>query len=420
MSGSRTFWGGAVLLLVASGCSGGNLPGGAGAPGRGGAGDPTTGAGGAAPAGGTGGSVAGAGGGDLGGGGEGGGGEGGSGIAGSSGSSGATGGAPGACGDGALDGAEACDDANTRDGDGCSAACAVEAGWACARDGRSVCSRSCVGPAGDACPGGNCCASPLVPGGTFRLAGSHTTTVSSFRLDAFEVNVARYRAYVGAAVAWRMAGNLGPDAGAHPNIPGSGWKTEWPFLLTRQCDLWPQFTAYADVGHDLLPMNCIDWYTAFAFCIWDGGRLPTEAEWEYAAVGGADEKRYPWGDTPVLTGMLDDSAAYAVYGSLGDGMIDQTYDDMQPVGSRPLGRGRFGQYDLVGSLFEMALDSHDGTAFMDDLTDYANINRTSINRVARGGSWETGAGIDARTRYSWGFGALGADYGRGFRCARDP
>jgi hypothetical protein len=45
------------------------------------------------------------------------------------------------------------------------------------------------------------------------------------------------------------------------------------------------------------PMNCINWYEANAFCIWDGGRLPSEAEWNYTAAGGSQQRQYPWGAT---------------------------------------------------------------------------------------------------------------------------
>src|SRR6201999_4137350 len=62
-------------------------------------------------------------------------------------------------------------------------------------------------------------------------------------------------------------------------------------------------------GDDSRPMNCVTWFESYAFCIWDGGFLPSEAEWEYASSGGKDYRLYPWGNTdPGLQNQ------YAIYG----------------------------------------------------------------------------------------------------------
>jgi formylglycine-generating enzyme required for sulfatase activity len=94
-------------------------------------------------------------------------------------------------------------------------------------------------------------------------------------------------------------------------------------------------------------MNCIDWYTAFAFCAWDGGRLPTEAEWNYAASGGSEQRCYPW-SSPATSTTIDDG--YAVY-------CGGSCSGTQNVGSKsPKGDGKWGQSDLVGNVLEWNLD----------------------------------------------------------------
>ena len=58
-----------------------------------------------------------------------------------------------------------------------------------------------------------------------------------------------------------------------------------------------------------LPINCVTWQEAYAFCIWDGGLLPSESEWEYAAYGGSQQREYPWGTADPGT-----DNQYAIYG----------------------------------------------------------------------------------------------------------
>jgi formylglycine-generating enzyme required for sulfatase activity len=291
--------------------------------------------------------------------------------------------------------------------------------------------QSCNGMTGTECQGEDCCASPLVPGGTFErtLTNTFTATVSSFRLDEFEVTVARYRNFMNARDEWRAAGNPIAGAGENPNIPGTGWDKSWEDAWQTAED--PTFCAsdggratYAETGNDALPANCVTWTQAFEFCVWDGGRLPSATEWEFAAVGGSLQYQYPWGNAPVPTGQQDETADYAVYDSLGDGSGagDATFADILPVGSKPLGVGPFGQMDLAGSVFEWTLDRFsiaDDPEAMAEVTDWANYDPTWRMVTIRGGCWSSGPeDLNVTQQLSTLRETYLEQYG--FRCARDP
>src|SRR5439155_17977855 len=92
-------------------------------------------------------------------------------------------------------------------------------------------------------------------------------------------------------------------AGAHTAIAGSGWDPAWNGALAADspglvallggCGATHTWTD-APADNEDRPLDCISWYEAFAFCIWDGGYLPSDAEWNYAAAGGAEQRAYPW------------------------------------------------------------------------------------------------------------------------------
>ncbi len=212
-------------------------------------------------------------------------------------------------------------------------------------------------------PAQSCCASPVVEGGTFNRLNDPKwpATVSSFQLDAFEVTVGRLRTFVESYPGSK------PKAGAgeHPSIAGSGWRESWDsklpatqadlrkWLATRLESIPPQpelsaYIAWSDepAGHEQAAGNMMSWYLAFAFCAWDGGRLPTGAEWNYAAVGGAEQRPYPWGDVAP-------DPSFAVLRVSENGALEA----FSPVGSKPAGVGRFGQLDLDGNRFEWMLDA---------------------------------------------------------------
>jgi len=268
-----------------------------------------------------------------------------------------------------------------------------------------------------------CCANALVTGGEYERLDleqnkPYLATVSDFRLDRFEVTVGRFRRF------WSEYPGSMPAAGegAHPNIPNSGWDASWPLPqdqaeLHASVECSPDYQTWTDepgVGENR-PINCVNWYVAFAFCIWDGGRLPTVAEWNYAAARGSEETSYPWGNDPPD----DDHAVYcANYSAVDQGCPTATLSNISEVGSRsPAGDGKWGQSDLAGSMREWTLDYLD--AYPDDCDDCANLTNVVGGREARGGDWNNDAAslssylriaYDPANAMSW----------VGFRCARRP
>lgn len=260
---------------------------------------------------------------------------------------------------------------------------------------------SCAGsgPGLSDCPGGDCCASIAIPGGTFARNNDSKTsaTLSGFRLDRYEITVGRFRKFVAA-----VAGGWTPTAGTgkHSHLDcgqglrqsgGSlhetGWNANWTKNLPASLPAWD--TALAcdasqtwSAGNDRRPINCITWYEAEAFCIWDGGFLPSEAEWEYAAAGASEQRLYPWGATAP-----GNDAKLAAYGCFFNGNGNCTgVANIAPVGSIPAGNGKWSHSDLAGNVNEWVIDLYQNP-YLGPCTDCAQWTGFSNARVIRGGSY---------------------------------
>ena len=207
-----------------------------------------------------------------------------------------------------------------------------------------------------------CCKSLLVQGGTFKRGydgvayqeADYPATVSDFYLDKYEVTVGRFRTFVSAGLGTQKRPPA-EGSGAHRKVPGSGWTSPWnaslaadtaALMAALKCDAVYGTWTDKPGANETKPIECLDWYTAFAFCAWDGGRLPTYAEWNYAASGGSEHRYYPW-SVPPTSEVVDDS--YAVY--CGSACLPQN------VGSKsPKGDARWGHADLGGNAWEWTLD----------------------------------------------------------------
>jgi formylglycine-generating enzyme required for sulfatase activity len=174
-----------------------------------------------------------------------------------------------------------------------------------------------------------------------------------------------------------------------------------------KCDSTYQTWTDAVGSNESKPVNCLDWYAAFAFCAWDGGRLPTEAEWNYAASGGNEQRYYPWSSPPTST-TIDDS--YAVY-------CGGSCNGTQNVGLKsPKGDGKWGQSDLAGNVWEWTLDWY-ASPYSMPCNNCADLVEASY-RVFRGGYFYfVASGLRSANRYAsdpW----YGGEYYVGARCAR--
>ena len=150
---------------------------------------------------------------------------------------------------------------------------------------------------------------------------------------------------------------------------------------------------HASLGDDH-PVVGVDWEQARSFSEWAGGRLPTEAEWEYAARSGGKERDYPWGSEASSCDRAVEAAGLQGGGGPGCGK-----ESSWPVCSKPAGRTEQGLCDMAGNVWEWVQDS-DGTL-----------------RVIRGGGWR-GGGRRARATSRTGVAPDRRYDSLGFRPAR--
>jgi len=263
----------------------------------------------------------------------------------------------------------------------------------------------------------SCCTSLSVTGGTFYRTyanggGSVTeeadpATVSSFRLDKYAVTVGRFRQFV---VAWNNGWMPVAGSGKHIHLNGGlglanvmggyepGWVTsDSNFMTSDALNVSPtnanltsctgggdipgflNYSTWTETAgtHENLPIDCVNWFEAYAFCIWDGTAsastairlqlsgdaldsagafLPSDAEWAYAAAGGSEQREYPWGQTDPGS-----TSQYAIYNC--DFPVPGMclgVSNIAPVGSAARGAGRWGQLDLAGNVWQWNLDGYFG------------------------------------------------------------
>jgi sulfatase modifying factor 1 len=265
------------------------------------------------------------------------------------------------------------------------------------------------------CKSESCCESLLVPGGTFSRDfdgsvdygdASFVAEISPFYLDKFEVTVGRIRQFVNAYGQLSLKNGSGKSAHIAND---SGWSTDYVLPTDKNAlvaQLKCQGTTWSDTVGDNndLPVNCSTFNVAYAFCIWDGGRLPTEVEWNFAAAGGAEQRAYPWKPPSTGPAITD---AYANYNNANPGPIS--------VGSKSLGNGRWGQADLAGNVAEWTHDY---------FGDYPAVCKDCLNttaaaeRTERGGSY-TALGDFLFVSFRGSIEPTATRSFVGFRCARD-
>ena len=232
----------------------------------------------------------------------------------------------------------------------------------------------------------------LIPAGSFQMGSNdgeldeepvHTVSISEFWMDKYEVTNGEYRKCVDS---------------------GSCRAPESVKSSTRR-------SYYSDSRFDNYPVIYIDWNQAKAYCEWKGGRLPTEAEWEYSARGGLEGTRYPNGDNINCSDANYCRSSFCNQ-CKGYGGKD---DDTHPVEN--YAANGYGLYDMAGNVWEWVSDWYDEKYYENRSSQDPQGPGSGTTRVVRSGSWYYDTD-KVRASHRFGDYPTLRAHGLGFRCVR--
>jgi len=219
----------------------------------------------------------------------------------------------------------------------------------------------------------------------------HWVFVDPLYMDRYEVTNAQFRSFLEECPEWR------------PDRIGSRYHNG-NYLKHWNGSDCPSHLA----NH---PVVFVSWYVAMAYSRWVGERLPTEAEWEYAASGGLANPMFPWGDETA-------DPSRANYRTSGNGAP-------VAVGSYP--PNGYGLYDMAGNVWEFCLDEWQESYYASNPRDNPvaggslfpgeEFRQVKTRQVIRGGSWG-GAPLHLRVAYRDSHPPEGAGDHVGFRCVK--
>ncbi len=241
----------------------------------------------------------------------------------------------------------------------------------------------------------------FVPGGVFQMGGNdeeddddmqpmHRVTLDPYFIDLTEVTNAQYATCVADGI---CTPPQSPNATYHP-------------------------AYYGDENYDDYPVIFVNWNQSQQFCEWRGGRLPTEAEWEFAAgfrIAAAEKTKYPWGNAmpEAVANFCDVNCSRDER----DANYNDEFSDTAPVTSFEEGRSPFGLYNMSGNVMEWVFDWYDPDYYAESAEINPSGPAQGTARVLRGGSWyNTLQSLEVARRGSYVPEVARATLG--FRCAR--